>query len=32
MSKHKVCAGCGHPYKLGEPYMGEMCPTEGQCE
>lgn len=29
--KHLICSGCGYPYKLGEPYMGEMCDTGGQC-
>lgn len=32
MVKHKVCSGCGCPYKLNGPYMGEMCPTGGECE
>lgn len=31
MSKNKFCPGCGYPYKLGQPYMGEMCDTGGKC-
>lgn len=27
----KICPGCHFPYKLGRPYMGEMCNTEGKC-
>lgn len=31
MSKTKICLGCGYPYQLGKPYMGEMCDTGGKC-
>lgn len=29
--KTKICPGCGFPYQLGKPYMGEMCDTGGKC-
>lgn len=32
MRKTKICPGCGLPYKLGKPYMGEMCDTGGECD
>lgn len=32
MTNNKICIGCGYPYKLNKPYMGEMCDTGGKCE